>query len=124
LTSSGRDVLLVAIGAVAGAWLRFRIVNHFTPLVPRKHWATFAVNISACLALGLIAVLAQRCGLSSRLDLLLAVGFLGSFSTFSTFSIEIVQAWQAGLRRQSFLLMCGSVCAGLTALALGMLVGG
>ena len=40
-----QDALLVAIGAVPGAWLRFRLVNHLVPLVPRKHWATFAVNI-------------------------------------------------------------------------------
>ena len=57
-----RDALLVAIGAVPGAWLRFRLVNHFEPLVTRKHWATFGVNMTACFALGLIAALAGRGG--------------------------------------------------------------
>ena len=119
-----RDVLLVAIGAIPGAWLRFRLVNHFEPLVPRKHWATFGVNISACFALGLIAALASRCGPHDRIALLLATGFLGSLSTFSTFSVELLQAWMGGLRRQTLWLMGGSVAAGLLAVAAGMVIGG
>jgi fluoride exporter len=119
-----RDVLLVAIGAVPGAWLRFRLVNHFEPMVPRKHWATFGVNVSACFALGLIAALDQRCAPSHQIGLLLATGFLGSLSTFSTFSVELLQAWSAGLRRQTLWLMGGSVAAGLLAVAAGMVIGG
>ena len=119
-----RDVLLVAIGAVPGAWLRFRLVNHFEPMVPRKHWATFGVNVAACFALGLIAALDRRCTPSQQLGLLLATGFLGSLSTFSTFSVEMLQAWSAGLRRQTLWLMGGSVAAGLLAVAAGMVIGG
>jgi CrcB protein len=119
-----RDVLLVSIGAIPGAWLRFRLVNHFEPLVPRKHWATFGVNITACFALGLIAALAGRCGPDQQITLLLSTGFLGSLSTFSTFIAELLQAWMAGLRRQTVWLMLGSVLTGLLAVAAGMVIGG
>ena len=119
-----RDVLLVAIGAVPGAWLRFRVVNHFEPMVPRKHWATFGVNITACFALGLIASLSGRCAPDQQIGLLLATGFLGSLSTFSTFAVELLQAWSAGLHRQSLWLMGGSVATGLLAVAAGMVIGG
>lgn len=115
-----RDALLVAIGAVPGAWLRFRLVNHFEPMVPRKHWATFGVNVSACFALGLISALERSCGAHPPLALLLGVGFLGSFSTFSTFSLELLMAWLAGARRQAVALLVGSVAAGLLALQLGL----
>ena len=118
-----RDALLVAIGAVPGAWLRFRLVNHFEPLLPRKHWATFGVNVSACFALGLISALVQACGPQLQLGLLLGVGFLGSFSTFSTFSVELLQAWLSGARRQAAALLFGSVLAGLLAVALGLWLG-
>ena len=118
-----RDALLVAIGAVPGAWLRFRLVNHFEPLLPRKHWATFGVNVSACFALGLISALEQACGRQLQLGLLLGVGFLGSFSTFSTFSVELLQAWLSGSRRQAAALLFGSVLAGLLAVALGLWLG-
>jgi CrcB protein len=119
-----RDALLVAIGAVPGAWLRFRLVNHFEPLVPRKHWATFGVNVTACFALGLIAALAGRCGPNQQIALLLATGFLGSLSTFSTFAVELLQAWLGEQRRQAAGLMAGSVAAGLLAVAAGMVIGG
>jgi CrcB protein len=119
-----RDALLVAIGAVPGAWLRFRLVNHFEPLVTRKHWATFGVNMTACFALGLIAALAGRCGPDEQIALLLATGFLGSLSTFSTFAAEVLQSWLAGQRREALWLMGGSVAAGLVAVAAGMAIGG
>ena len=118
-----RDTLLVAIGAVPGAWLRFRLVNHFEPMVPRKHWATLGVNVSACFALGLITALERSCGPHPPLALLLGVGFLGSFSTFSTFSLEVLMAWLDGARRQSLALLIGSVVAGLLAVELGRWLG-
>ncbi|WP_415399180.1 fluoride efflux transporter CrcB [Synechococcus sp. W4D4] len=115
-----RDALLVAIGAVPGAWLRFRVVNHLEPMLPRKHWATFAVNIIACFALGSVAVLARQCGSDQRLGLLLGTGFLGSLSTFSTFSVELLQGLRAGLSREVMLLALGSVVAGVLAVLAGM----
>ena len=118
-----RDGLLVALGAVPGAWLRFRLVNHLEPLLPRKHWATLGVNLCACFALGLLTALEAVCGPRSQLGLLLAVGFLGSFSTFSTFSVELLMAWLAGERRQALALMLGSVVFGLLAVAAGLQFG-
>jgi CrcB protein len=117
------SALLVAFGAIPGAWLRFRLVNHFEPMVPRKHWATFGVNITACFSLGLITALERACGPRPQLGLLLGVGFLGSFSTFSTFSVELLLAWLAGARRQALALMLGSVLCGLLALSLGLQLG-
>ena len=120
---SAHSALLVAIGAVPGAWLRFRLVNHFEPMVPRKHWATFGVNITACFALGLITALERACGPRPQLGLLLGVGFLGSFSTFSTFSVEMLMAWLSGARRQAVALMLGSVLFGVLAVGAGLWVG-
>jgi CrcB protein len=115
-----RDGLLVAVGAVPGAWLRFRLVNHLEPMLPRKHWATFGVNMAACFALGLLTALERGCAGSRGLALLLAVGFLGSFSTFSTFSVEMLTAWLSGARRQALLLLLASVLGGLLALVAGL----
>ena len=81
------QVVLVGIGAIPGAWLRLRIVNHFEPMVPRKHWGTFAVNLVAAFALGLVLGLQNNdpCttaqGLSG-LTLLIAVGFLAASVRF------------------------------------------
>ncbi|MEO1004166.1 MAG: CrcB family protein [Cyanobacteria bacterium J06638_7] len=60
------DALLIAIGAVPAAWLRFRVVDHLQPMLPGRHWGTFGVNVVACFALGPMVALEQGCGESSR----------------------------------------------------------
>ncbi len=122
--SPGGEALLVAIGAVPGAWLRFRVVDHLEPVLPRKHWGTFGVNVIACFALGLMVGLEQSCGEGSRrLLLLLGTGFLGSFSTFSTFSAELRNELLAHRWRDAGVLAGGSVAGGLLAMVLGLSLG-
>lgn len=118
-----RSLLLVGAGAIPGAWLRFRFVNHLEPLVPQKHWATWGVNVAACFGLGLIAAATPSCRPSQNLSLLLATGFFGSLSTFSTFSVELLQAAEAGSLREVLLLGTGSVLGGLAAFAAGFGLG-
>jgi fluoride exporter len=116
--------LLVAIGAVPGAWLRFRIVNHLEPMLPHKHWGTLGVNVIAAFALGLVVGLEQSAGpAAQRLMLLIGTGFFGSFSTFSSFIAEVHTQLRQGHWGEAALLVLGSVLAGLLALKLGLLVG-
>jgi CrcB protein len=123
------DALIVAIGAVPGAWLRFRLVNHLEPMVPRKHWGTFAVNVAACFSLGLIVSLVNRpCPVaeSGRTDpilLLLGTGFLGSLSTFSTFTAELAATLREGHWRELLLLGGGSLLVGFLAMQAGLRFG-
>lgn len=118
------SAMLVALGAVPGAWLRFRLVNHLEPMLPRRHWGTLTVNGLACFVLGLLVSLEQSCGPGSqRLLLLLVTGFLGSFSTFSSFMAEVHAALRQGLRRESALLVGGSLLLGLAAVGAGLAIG-
>lgn len=119
---------MVAIGAVPGAWLRYRVVNHLAPMVPRKHWGTFGVNVIACFTMGLIVSLeSQPCPLetegANRVLLLVATGFLGSLSTFSTFIAEVLATLRQGHWRELTLLSAGSVLAGLGAMLAGLSLG-
>lgn len=123
--SHASAALLVALGAVPGAWLRFRVVNHLEPMLPRRHWGTFGVNVIACFALGLVVGLEQTCGEAARrLLLLVATGFLGSFSTFSTFIAELHNELAARRWHQALVLLAGSVLGGLLAIQAGLTVGG
>jgi CrcB protein len=122
--SQASAALLVSIGAVPGAWLRFRVVNRLEPMLPRKHWGTFLVNVIAAFALGLVVGLEQSCGVAAqRLLLLIGTGFFGSFSTFSSFIGELHVLLRQRNWREAALLAGGSVLAGLLALKLGLLLG-
>ena len=118
------QALLVGLGAIPGAWLRLRIVNHFEPIVPRKHWGTFTVNLIAAFALGLVLGLqtSGRCASpagGSPLMLLIAVGFFGSLSTFSTFAVELLTTLQRRHWGEALLLTLGSILGGLLVGGLG-----
>ena len=124
------DAILVALGAVPGAWLRLRVVNHFEPVVPHKHWGTFVVNVSAAFFLGLFSGLhALQLKACSGVDgtapmmLLVGVGFFGSLSTFSTFVVELLNTLQSRQFLQFVGLMVFSLVIGLLAAAAGYQLG-
>ena len=124
------EAILVALGAVPGAWLRLRVVNHFEPVVPHKHWGTFVVNVSAAFFLGLFSGLhALQLKACSGVDgtaplmLLVGVGFFGSLSTFSTFVVELLNTLQSRQFLQFVGLMVFSLVIGLLAAAAGNQLG-
>lgn len=121
MAGSGSDALLVGVGAVPGAWLRLILVNRWSPIVPKKHWGTFAVNVIACFALGLVLSLLEAVPQDAKapLALLIAVGFFGSLSTFSTFVLELLAELQARRPATATLLALASVVVGLMAAAAG-----
>ena len=119
VAGSALEALLVGIGAIPGAWLRLKAVNHFEPMVPKKHWGTFAVNVIACFGLGLVLALVQSCSANPRLALLIGVGFFGSLSTFSTFAVELLNELRAGRPFVAVVLAMASIAAGICAAAAG-----
>ena len=119
MAGSGSEALLVALGAVPGAWLRLKWVNHLQPMVPQKHWGTFAVNVIACFSLGLVLALLEHCGAATGVALLIGVGFLGSLSTFSTFVVEVLNELRAGQNLLALALVLASLLSGLLAAAAG-----
>ena len=73
--------ILVAVGGVAGAGLRWAVL---TTLVEGGAfpWATLLVNVVGCLVVGLLA------GSGRGTRALLGIGFAGGLTTFSTFAVE------------------------------------
>ena len=111
--------------------MRLRVVNHFEPVVPHKHWGTFVVNVSAAFFLGLFsglhALQLKACsgvdGTAPMLLLLVGVGFFGSLSTFSTFVVELLNTLQSRQFLQFVGLMVFSLVIGLLAAAAGYQLG-
>ena len=119
VAGSAPEAVLVGLGAIPGAWLRLKVVNHFEPMVPKKHWGTFLVNVIASFALGLVLALVERCSSSTGIALLMGVGFFGSLSTFSTFVVELLNELRAGHVLAAAALALISTVAGVLAAAAG-----
>lgn len=76
------------VGAVARFALDGLIGSRLHVAFP---WATFMINVSGSLALGLVTALAAGHLLPQELALVLGTGFLGGYTTFSTNSQETVR---------------------------------
>ena len=117
-------LLVVAVGGAAGALSRYWAVGWVQALAGIGFpWGTLAVNAAGSLALGFTLVWLQSIAPSPGLRDLIAVGFLGSFTTFSTFSWETLAliregAWaRAGTYALGSVVVCVLACAAGVALA-------
>lgn len=82
----------VAVAGGLGAAARFAVDGVIgTRLRTIFPWATFAINVSGSLALGLLTALAAGHLLPPFWALVAGTGFLGGYTTFSTTSYETVR---------------------------------
>jgi CrcB protein len=113
--------LLIAMGAALGANARYLVgVWAGNRLGADFPYGTFIVNVIGSFVLGFLLTLGTgRLQLSPEARLLLAVGFLGSFTTFSSYAVESMALWRdAGLWR-GLLNVAGNNLVGLLATVLG-----
>lgn len=114
-----RNILLVGAGSFVGGALRYA-VSLLLKSSGGFPWATFAVNLLGCMAIGLLWGLFNRySNVSQQLVLFLSVGFCGGFTTFSTFSKESLQLMQSGNWMCLILYVVGSIVLGLLLVAAG-----
>lgn len=89
-----RDLLLVALGGALGAVARFGVSS----ALPRIDfpWHTLLVNLVGSFLLGYLFL---DHGMEHGPRLLVAVGFLGAFTTLSTYGVETVGLVREGQAR-------------------------
>jgi CrcB protein len=113
------NVLLVALGAMVGAPLRFLTDRALKQWVPgRFPWGTLAVNIVGSLILGVVAAAADPV-----VATLLGTGFCGALTTYSTFSYETFALIEGRDRLVGVANVVGSVVVGLAAATAGWALG-
>ena len=119
-----KEVGLVMLGGAGGALARYALQLIALRLGFSSQIGILAVNVSGSFALGLLLSLwLAKTSYPPGLQLLLAVGFLGSFTTFSTLMWESFRLAQNDSVLMALLNLSGSVAAGLAAVALGFLAG-
>ena len=84
------DVLAaISVGGALGASARYGIERAIPAASDGFPWATFLINVSGSLALGVFLVIVLgRLRPTRYLRPFVATGFIGSFTTFSTFAVE------------------------------------
>ena len=118
-------VLAVALGGAFGALSRYGldsfIEQHTDSVFP---WATFAINISGCLAVGfIISALVDRRNAPDWLRTGLVIGFCGGYTTFSTFAQETYDLIDAKDIAVAVTSVTASVVLGVLAVLVGVRLG-
>ena len=112
LSAELQELVLVALGAVPGALVRWQV---------SLHWADrhVLVNVLGAALLGLLAGLPA----APRRQLLIGIGFCGSLTTFSSWMLDAMRLISAGHVVEAFGLLGLTLGLGLGAASLGYLAG-
>ncbi|WP_415282065.1 fluoride efflux transporter CrcB [Candidatus Nitrososphaera sp. FF02] len=114
----GIEFALLALGAIAGAFVRYKMAE--SPLILGTLPVNILViNVIGSFILGIFSILFIAWNLDARYSLLIAIGFCGSLTTMSSFALETTTLFE---NRQF-----GSVALNIIAnvgLSIGALVGG
>lgn len=109
--------LLIAVGGALGSVARYWVGSTIgSRLGIRFPFGTLVVNLTACLVIGFaLTWLGERVEVNPAWRFLVAVGFIGAYSTFSTFEWETLQTLRAGAFWLAALYAGGSLVLGLAA---------
>jgi CrcB protein len=112
----GLEFVLLGVGALAGAFLRYKLVS--SPIVLGTLPVNILIiNVIGSFILGVFSILSIFWNLDTKYSLLFAIGFCGSFTTMSSFALESVNL----LDNKQFTLF-GLNILGNVALSLGALI--
>jgi protein CrcB len=109
-----RTALLIGLGGFVGAnlryWLGGWIAQKIGVLFPIE---TMLINLSGSFLLGLFMTLALHYTWSPEWRQVVAIGFIGSFTTYSTYEYESLRLLQEGAWVKAGLNLFGSLVLGL-----------
>ena len=115
---------LIGVAGAAGALSRYLlgrfIAGHILSQIP---FGTLFINLSGAFLIGLVAGLTNQHTINPALQMVLATGFLGGFTTFSTMQWEGTQLIYGGSTTSGLLYLAGTFAFGIPLAALGLLLG-
>jgi fluoride exporter len=115
--------LYLIVGGSLGTLARYYLTGRVDEVFGPTGLGVFVINILGSFIIGLFLTLSEdRFLWPPELRILVAVGFLGAFTTFSTLSWETHQMLEAGNVAGAALNMTGSLVCGLGAAYTGTVV--
>lgn len=113
------NIAYLVVGGSLGTILRYYVGIWVTNATGARTPGTIAINILGSFGIGLFLMLSVERSWSNALVLLVAVGFLGGFTTFSTFTWQTYELVQSGEVGRALLNVGISVAAGMLAVWAG-----
>jgi CrcB protein len=116
-----RAPLAISLGAIPGALSRYYLTMLFARWFGTGFpYGTFVINITGALVMGFFVTLTlERTITSPDLRLLVAVGFLGSYTTFSTYALDTSVLLKSGNYGLALFYWLGSASLGFIGLEIG-----
>ena len=112
---------VVSAGGIIGACARHALDLAWPHPPGGFPWATFVINVSGCVLIGVLMVLIIEVWSAHRLlRPFLGVGVLGGYTTFSTYAVDVQRLLAAGAARTALLYLAGTVLAALAAVYAGV----
>ena len=116
--------LAISVGAVLGANARYLVGGWVTDRFGTSFpIGTLLVNVTGSFAIGLfLTLIGERLVVADWWRPLVAIGFLGSYTTFSTFSFETLALVQSGSWGLAGLNVVGSIAGCLVGVYAGVVL--
>ncbi|MEW9551573.1 fluoride efflux transporter CrcB [Nonomuraea sp. NPDC050783] len=112
---------VIAAGGALGALARHGAQSALPAAPGGFPWATFWVNVSGCLLIGVLMVVITEVRRPHPLARpFLGVGVLGGYTTFSTYAVDVQRLVGAGAPVTGLAYLAGTLAAALAAVAAGM----
>ncbi|MGB3691631.1 MAG: fluoride efflux transporter CrcB [Spirulinaceae cyanobacterium] len=120
-----RHPIAISLGAIAGSLSRYYLGIWLGQILGTNFpYGTLAINLTGCFGMGFFVTLASEriATISPELGLLVAVGFLGSYTTFSTYELDTVNLLRSTTVQIAILYWLGSAILGLISIQLGSIL--
>lgn len=113
-------MILVGVGGAGGSLARFYIGKYISEKSAKQiPIGTFVVNITGAILMGIVISSVE----TQSVQLLIADGFLGAYTTFSTFSYEGYMMFDEGDKLNSIYYLVFSVLIGVVGFFVGSVIG-
>ena len=118
-----KNILLVGLGGFVGSIARYKLGGWLLHMTAQERFpfSTFAINVTGCLVVGILAGLAERYEFfSPGTRLFLFTGLLGGFTTMSAFGLETMFLLRRGEPWVAATYVGASMVLGIGAVWLGI----
>jgi CrcB protein len=113
--------LIIGLGAVPGALSRYYLTLFFGRWFGIGFpYGTLFINLTGAFLMGFFTTLASKLSIPSAVQMLVLVGFLGSYTTFSTYALDTSNLLRTRDYKAALLYWLGSPLLGFISLELGI----